>query len=637
MVDYDPASEAFYEPVDLDEPFVLGQKGLSPAEGGPQFHQQMVYAVAMNTIDQFERALGRVSLWASRLVRDDNGNVRGEEFVRRLRIYPHALREANAYYSPKKKALLFGYFPTRGGGPGQAPGGTVFTALSYDVVAHETTHALLDGLHPSFNEPTNPDVHALHEGFADVVALFQRFAHPEVLQHQIAKTRGNLEQQNMLGELATQVGAALGHRGALRDAIGRFSDETQQWELHKPDPQKLAAAAEPHERGGILLAAVFSAFLAIYKARSADLFRIATNGTGVLREGAIHPDLVRRLAREASNAAQSVLTMCIRGLDFCPPVDVDFGTYLRAVITADAEVWPQEKYAYRVAFAEAFRQWGIYPDGVRGMDEGELRYPLVDDQRASAQCALYDQEHTKDMFRGSLSLHWDLTTDREKVAGTMKENAAKIHGWLTGADAGPARRVRAGRRRQNTPVGVPGQGRGAEDRGPLGPPRPPPRVARYPGHRPGGRGPAAAAGVLRPRGPEADRRGRAGPRGGQAGLPLPPRVHAHHRPERGEGAVRHLDPRRRDGRRGTGPRPPVPDRPDGDRRQPVLRALVRDRTGRRALRRAAPPRRRRARFLIPHPPRRAPTMAKARPEAPKPKAPKAKPPKAPAGAHACRP
>lgn len=426
VVDYDPASGAYYEPVNLDEPFVLAQRGLSPAEGGPQFHQQMVYAVAMNTIDQFERALGRVSLWANRLIRDDEGNVRGEEFVRRLRIYPHALREANAYYSPKKKALLFGYFPTRGGGPGQAPGGTVFTALSYDVVAHETTHALLDGLHPSFNEPTNPDVHALHEGFADIVALFQRFAHPEVLQHQIARTRGNLEQQNMLGELAKQFGAALGMRGALRDAIGGHNDKTKQWELHEPDPKKLAAATEPHDRGGILLAAVFSAFLAIYKMRSADLFRIATNGSGVLREGAIHPDLVRRLAREAANAAQSVLTMCIRGLDFCPPVDVDLGTYLRGVITADAEVWPQEKYAYRVAFAEAFRQWGIFPDGVRGMDESELRYPLVDDQRASALCALYNQENTKDMFRGELALQWDLTTDREKVAETMKENARKI-------------------------------------------------------------------------------------------------------------------------------------------------------------------------------------------------------------------
>ena len=42
--------------------------------------------------------------------RHDDGEY-GEQFVRRLRIYPHALRDRNAYYSPAKKALLFGYFP----------------------------------------------------------------------------------------------------------------------------------------------------------------------------------------------------------------------------------------------------------------------------------------------------------------------------------------------------------------------------------------------------------------------------------------------------------------------------------------------------------------------------------------------
>jgi hypothetical protein len=453
VVDYDPASDAFYAPVDLNHPYLLAQDGLSPAEGGPQFHQQMVYAVAMNTIDHFERALGRVALWANRMIRDGEGRVTGETYVPRLRIYPHALREANAYYSPRKKALLFGYFPTRGQGPGQAPGGMVFTSLSYDVVAHETTHALLDGLHPSFNEATNPDVHALHEGFADVVALFQRFAHPEILEHQIARTRGNLERQSMLGELAQQFGLALGMRGALREALGS-KNEDGVWEPARPDPARLKEALLPHDRGGILLAAVFSAFLAIYRARSADLLRIATNGTGVLREGEIHPDLVCRLAREAAAVADAVLTMCIRGLDYCPPVDVDFGTYLRGVITADAEVYPQDQNNHRVAFIEAFRQWGIYPEGVRSMAESDLRYPRLGDDSGPRQAAggteperRYNQAATKAIFEGlkmpgakggkqaaaleALILDWDLTADRVQVWETMQHNAKILHGWLT--------------------------------------------------------------------------------------------------------------------------------------------------------------------------------------------------------------
>ena len=63
----------------------------------------------------------------------------------------------------------------------------VFTCLSHDIVAHETTHALLDGLHPRYQEPTNPDVLAFHEAFADIVAMFQHFTLPEVLRFEIAR------------------------------------------------------------------------------------------------------------------------------------------------------------------------------------------------------------------------------------------------------------------------------------------------------------------------------------------------------------------------------------------------------------------------------------------------------------------
>ena len=108
VVDVDPATNKVYEPVDLNEPKLLAQDGWHPSEGNPQFHQQMVYAVAMTTIDNFEKALGRKVLWAPD--RNWDPGRRDLSGVRRLRLYPHALRTDNAYYSPEKKALLFGYF-----------------------------------------------------------------------------------------------------------------------------------------------------------------------------------------------------------------------------------------------------------------------------------------------------------------------------------------------------------------------------------------------------------------------------------------------------------------------------------------------------------------------------------------------
>ena len=66
VLDFDPASGCWYEPVDLNDLEILAQDGLAPSEGNPQFHQQMVYAAAMNTIANFEHALGRQIFWAPR-------------------------------------------------------------------------------------------------------------------------------------------------------------------------------------------------------------------------------------------------------------------------------------------------------------------------------------------------------------------------------------------------------------------------------------------------------------------------------------------------------------------------------------------------------------------------------------------
>jgi hypothetical protein len=248
VVDADPASGVFYRPVNLDEKWILAQDGLAPSETNPLFHQQMVYAVAMTTIAHFEQALGRVALWSARRDKDNQ-----DRFVRHLRIYPHALRDRNAYYSPDKKALLFGYFPVGIKDANNTPGTLVFTCLSHDIIAHETTHALLDGVHPRFNEPINHDVLAFHEAFADIVALFQHFSYPGILRDQIARTRGDLGGENLLGQLAQQFGKASGRGTALRDALGG-PDENGVWRSHKPDVRKIERTTEPHDRGAILVA-----------------------------------------------------------------------------------------------------------------------------------------------------------------------------------------------------------------------------------------------------------------------------------------------------------------------------------------------------------------------------------------------
>nr|WP_294502945.1 S8 family serine peptidase [uncultured Rhodopila sp.] len=432
VIDVDPASDAAYEPVDLDSGALLAQDGHAPSEGNPQFHQQMVYAVAMRTIRNFEIALGRRMLWAERQISEpgqpfvpapDGG------YVQHLLLYPHALREKNAYYSPDKKALLFGYYADSGISAGQR---TIFTCLSHDIVAHETTHALLDGLNRRYQENTNPDVLAFHEAFADIVAIFQHFTLPELLRFEIGRQRGNLWNPSMLSDLARQFGRSLHNERALRQAIN--PSEVPRPGTEPQDPLKsYALEKEPHNRGAILVAAVFEAFVAIYSRRVEDLFRIASGGSGLVGAGALHPDLVERLAQTATDTAQRVLTICIRALDYMPPVDPTFGDYLRAVVTADADLTPDRGISYRVAFAEAFARRGIYPPDITSVSPDSLVWRTPDGPVQSARL----NDFIRTLQLGSYS-----QSDRRKAFESAKSNAAQLHEWLVqNLDAGMARSI----------------------------------------------------------------------------------------------------------------------------------------------------------------------------------------------------
>lgn len=435
VIDVDPTSGQFYKSVDLNDPHLLAQDGLAPSEGDPRFHQQMVFAVAMKTIKLFERALGRKVFWSPRAVEDAvTKRTTSHTYVRRLRIYPHALREANAYYSPAKKALLFGYFKASMTNAGvNLPGGWIFTALSHDIVAHETTHAILDGLHRRYIESTNVDSLAFHEAFADIVALLMHFTLPEVVSSQLAARRGILSERSWLSGLARQFGEASGRYAALRDAI----DEKGQDGL--PDPTRLAQLSEPHERGAILVAAVFDAFITIYEQRTEDLFRLA--GHDKTSTANLSTELIARLTREAVKSADHVLRLCIRALDYLPPVDVHFGEFLRAIVTADNDLVPDDPMHYRLAVIQAFRRRGIFPDKCLSLAPDSLLWESVkgvqSEDLALTANDLLDFHAAAKPKRGWAGGALDLTPQyvREKAFLQAEHNRQVVWNWLMAESA----------------------------------------------------------------------------------------------------------------------------------------------------------------------------------------------------------
>jgi hypothetical protein len=362
-------------PLDLNAHHILAQNGLEPTETSPQFRQQMLYAVGMQTIDVFESALGRLINWAPDEVPGTNGKPK-KVFRRRLNLYPHGIQAPNAFYSPPDRAIYFGYFKATDL-TGTVYPGMVYAALSHDIIAHEMTHAVLDGIHKAFREPSNPDVLAFHEAFADIIALLQQFGNIDIVRSQSAAVRGDLSMESLLGNLARQFGEATKGRSALRSAYLAFNEHGVATPI-EPDPNKLTTATEAHDRGAILVAAVYGAFLSIYRNRTLDLYRIASDGKSETALHLLAPDLVNRLALEASRAARHVLKMCIRAIDYLPPVDITFGDFLRAIVTADADVVPDDPLHYRVAFIESFRHWRIYPEGLESLSSESLIFPPID-------------------------------------------------------------------------------------------------------------------------------------------------------------------------------------------------------------------------------------------------------------------
>ncbi|HLX08964.1 MAG TPA: peptidase M4 [Thermoanaerobaculia bacterium] len=394
IIDYDGSAKTWYTPVDLDDPRILIRSGLDPTESDPRFHQQMVYAVVTDTIQHFEAALGRRIHWRRR------EHVKGglPIDIHTLNIFPHAMVAANAFYSPDAHGILFGYFRADRKDPGRnLPGQTVFTCLSHDIVVHETTHAIIDGIRGHFTEQTNQDVPAFHEGFADIVALFRHFTHKEALIETIQRTGGAIYQHqlqimtpaasedgkpqivaeigehNPLVELAQQFGEATGRGRGLREALGT-----------RPGARDIEKITEPHLRGGILVAAVFDAYFSIYVRRTADLFRIYRAGGGGDRPADLPSALAGRLVDEASRAAEQFFRVCVRALDYCPPVDITFGDFLRAVVTADLDLHPANEVGVRDAFLQAFRLRGIVPESASFFSEGAIAWELAEPGRYPA-------------------------------------------------------------------------------------------------------------------------------------------------------------------------------------------------------------------------------------------------------------
>ena len=157
------------------------------------FNQVSAFATVMRTIRLYEEpdTLGRRVRWA----------FPGEQLI----VLPRAGWGENAVYVREQGRLEFYYFQSRNGSRE-----VVYTSLARDIVAHETAHAILDGIAPHLWFAVTPQSIGLHEAIADLTSLLVSIRSRGLRKAVLKRTGGSIEHSSEFSAVGEEFGAARG-------------------------------------------------------------------------------------------------------------------------------------------------------------------------------------------------------------------------------------------------------------------------------------------------------------------------------------------------------------------------------------------------------------------------------------------
>lgn len=184
-----------------------------------KFDQVSTFVVINQVREMYIRALNKI---------DQQGGLRLEAWQWGKSPITYKIRagnDANAYYSREERVLAFFSFYST------SMRKQIYTSQSFDVVAHEAGHAVLDTLKPGFFDSWHPQTGAIHEAFGDLTAIFAAISIPVLRHNLLVETRGELSRESFLNKLAEQFGQSiLPKQDFLRNAnkvfkLGEVSEE----------------------------------------------------------------------------------------------------------------------------------------------------------------------------------------------------------------------------------------------------------------------------------------------------------------------------------------------------------------------------------------------------------------------------
>ncbi len=340
ILDFDAKTGRLEPPVPFAPPAAPDKPGAYTAtraagEAGEAVGRQegnvSVFGTVLKTLAMFEEpdALGRRIVWAFD--------------APQLLVVPRAGEWANAFYERESHGLQFFYFTAAGRG-------RVHTAHSQDIVAHETAHAILDGIAPDLYHAYSPQALAIHEAVADLTALLSAFRSKTLAEQVLRDTNGSIARSTAFTGIAEQFAGALQeNRPYLRDLANTKSLKPRAKRADRVD------RSEPHDLSQVLSGALYGVMVKLHESLKAEFAGAGEPRTTLVEAAETHYQQAKQAAADpappaAGGAATAFKALFVgaerfkrtlyRGLDYLPPGDVSFADLGRAILAADEASHP---------------------------------------------------------------------------------------------------------------------------------------------------------------------------------------------------------------------------------------------------------------------------------------------------------
>lgn len=218
-----------YPVIATDKFAVVCQEPINPDKNGDFLFNPETNTIEFDTLNTFAIVYQTIKMYED-MHKEIKGNTFNWGFGNdRLFVFPKAGHKTSAFYKESKKLLKFFHFPWIEDGRYKK---TVYTCQSQDVVAHETGHAILDGIKPQYNNSSNLQTQGLHESFGDLSAIFLLLSQKDMRERIIKDSDGNISNDTFLNLLAEEFGIALGET-ALRNANNKLKLSEVKQEEHE--------------------------------------------------------------------------------------------------------------------------------------------------------------------------------------------------------------------------------------------------------------------------------------------------------------------------------------------------------------------------------------------------------------------